>query len=160
MGEIDSLVVHRDSGSSHTAMEALTLSALVVADNKQSSVAGDFARSFAHTLLQSPLDGVAQIIDGKAGGKLEKAVHVLESWTSLSNHHPFDYRITYTSPGRETAEGDLSLADKARKRSQTASSSLFFAQNSAAAARKSFKFFASASSMAKLVCVGSSTWSR
>ncbi|MBY0549368.1 MAG: hypothetical protein K2W95_18980 [Candidatus Obscuribacterales bacterium] len=47
-------------------------------DNSQPSIASDFGRSFAHTLVQAPLEGVAQLIDGKANGDTQKAVHFLD----------------------------------------------------------------------------------
>lgn len=56
----------------------LSLNALVSPD-KSSSLAADFGRSFAHSLVQSPLEGVAQLIDGKANGDTQKAVHFINA---------------------------------------------------------------------------------
>lgn len=56
----------------------LTLSSLLT-NEKQSSPVSDFGKAFAHTLVQSPLEGVAQLIDGKANGDTQKAVHFMDA---------------------------------------------------------------------------------
>ena len=45
---------------------------------KQDSLLADFGRSLAHS-AQSPLEGVAQLIDKKADGDLRKAVHFVDA---------------------------------------------------------------------------------
>lgn len=59
------------------------LSLLSVSDNltnkSQSSAVADFGRAFAHTLVQAPIEGVAQLIDGKVDGAASKAVHFLDA---------------------------------------------------------------------------------
>ena len=60
------------------------LSLLNVADSllpvqQPNAALGDFGRSFAHTLVQAPLEGVAQLIDGKANGDTQKSVHFMNA---------------------------------------------------------------------------------
>lgn len=62
--------------------EAKGLSLLSVSESleKPKSLAvTDLGRAFAHTLVQAPIEGVAQLIDGKAGGAAAKAVHFLDA---------------------------------------------------------------------------------
>ncbi len=56
----------------------LTSSSLLLADS-QSSPAQQFGRAFAYSALQAPVEGVAQLIDGKANGESQKAVHFLDA---------------------------------------------------------------------------------
>ncbi len=61
------------SEPSHLSLNAL------LAPEKSTSLASDFGRSFTHSLLQSPLEGVAQLVDGKANGATQKAVHFMDA---------------------------------------------------------------------------------
>ena len=57
---------------------ALTTSDYLNATGKN-SVPDDFCQSFAYTLVQAPLDGVAQLVDGQTNGKTKQAVHFLDA---------------------------------------------------------------------------------
>ena len=77
---MDQIIDKNDRKDQLAAVEGngLSLSSLLTPE-KQSNVLSDFGRSFAHTLVQSPLEGVAQLIDGKANGDTQKAVHFMDA---------------------------------------------------------------------------------
>lgn len=52
---------------------------LSASKNQNQNPVEQFGRSFSYSLLQGPVDGLAQLIEGKAGGKTEKALHLLDA---------------------------------------------------------------------------------
>lgn len=75
--------VGRELPADHGNGNGVNLVAITLSDklggNAKPSIAEDFGRAFAHTLVQAPIEGVAQLVDGKANGATQKAVHFLDA---------------------------------------------------------------------------------
>lgn len=70
----------REPAAKIAKLEELDLSfSELVQSEKQNSALGDFGRSFLHTVLQAPIEGVAQLIDGKSNGETQKLVHFIDA---------------------------------------------------------------------------------
>lgn len=68
----------RSERSEHQPLTFLTFADVPQAAPKESAVM-QFGRAFAHTLVQAPVEGIAQLVDGKAGGPTQKAVHFIDA---------------------------------------------------------------------------------
>lgn len=51
----------------------------LLSSNDKPSALADFGRAFAYTLAQAPVEGVAQLVDGKANGDARKAIHFMDA---------------------------------------------------------------------------------
>lgn len=72
----------RELASGEDASE-ISLLALTVSDklseSDSTSIAGNFCQAFTYTLVQAPLEGIAQLVDGEANGKTRKSIHFLDA---------------------------------------------------------------------------------
>lgn len=62
---------------------SINLLAITISDQlnptQKNSVPDDFCQSFAYALVQAPLDGVAQLVDGETNGEMKQAVHFMDA---------------------------------------------------------------------------------
>ncbi|MBY0549369.1 MAG: hypothetical protein K2W95_18985 [Candidatus Obscuribacterales bacterium] len=60
----------------------INLLALTISDKLSSdanSFVGNFCQAFTYTLVQAPVEGVAQLLDGEANGKTKQTVHFMDA---------------------------------------------------------------------------------